>query len=78
MQTFTVNGDFQRSFGRKGSRQGELEHPCGVALDRLGNVLVSEFTNSRVQVRNEGESERCEFCDEQISSDICMSITESA
>ena len=38
-----------RSFGQKGSFPGQFQGPCGVAVDRAGNILVVDGYNHRIQ-----------------------------
>ena len=39
----------KRSFGSKGSGQGQFYYPCAVAVDGGGNVLVADGKNHRIQ-----------------------------
>ena len=42
VQKFTPQGEFIAQFGRKGTGEGELIEPCGIAVDAItGNVYVS-------------------------------------
>ena len=45
-----MNGNFLSSFGKEGSKTGELRFPRGVTTDLDGFILVSDSGNSRVQV----------------------------
>ena len=36
-------------FGSKGNKPGELNHPCGIAIDQDGMVYVSDYYNHKVQ-----------------------------
>ena len=49
-QELTVTGEFLMKFGTKGSGNGQLCHAWGMCLSSNGNVYVTEYTNSRVQV----------------------------
>ena len=49
VSVFSPNGKKIRSFGTSGSRQGELQGPCDLALDGEGNILVADFNNHRIQ-----------------------------
>jgi len=40
---------FLLKWGRKGSVDGQFDHPWGVAVDNRGNVYVAEEFNSRIQ-----------------------------
>ena len=46
---FSPSGDKLRSFGTKGSGQGQFMRPCGVAIDSEGNILVADRDNHRIQ-----------------------------
>ena len=39
----------KRSFGQKGSAPGQFWCPCGVAVDRAGNILVVDKNNHHIQ-----------------------------
>ena len=41
---------FGPNFGRRGQGRGELNRPCGVAIDTSDRVYVSESSNHRVSV----------------------------
>ena len=43
------SGEKIRSFGTYGSGQGQFDHPCDVAVDGDGNLLVADCSNSRIQ-----------------------------
>ena len=36
-------------FGGKGSKQGEFDYPCDVAVDNKGFVYVADQSNHRIQ-----------------------------
>ena len=38
-----------RSFGQEGSAPGQFYSPCGVAVDRAGNILIVDGGNHRIQ-----------------------------
>lgn len=38
-----------KSFGSKGKEEGQFFHPCGVAVDGDGNILVVDGKNDRIQ-----------------------------
>lgn len=50
LQVFGVTGNFLRRFGSKGSEFGQFDTPACLAIDQLGNVLVCDTGNGRVQV----------------------------
>jgi DNA-binding beta-propeller fold protein YncE len=41
---------FLRAFGSTGSGNGQFQHPCYCALDDEGNLVVSDYSNHRIQV----------------------------
>ena len=43
------NGEKLRQFGSRGSGEGQLYDPRGVAVDRDGNILVMDSENNRLQ-----------------------------
>ena len=44
VQKFTPEGEFIAEFGKKGTGEGELIKPCGIAVDTItGNVYVSSY-----------------------------------
>ena len=49
VSVFSPSGEILRSFGRRGSGQGEFYSPGGVAVDGEGNVLVADGNNHRIQ-----------------------------
>ena len=52
VQVFSINGDYLRSFGIKGDKQGEFDAPTGIAFDN-GNMIVTDTNNHRVQLFSE-------------------------
>ena len=49
VSVFSPNGEKLRSFGTRGSGQGQLEYPNGVAVDGEGNILVTDIDNHHIQ-----------------------------
>ena len=49
VSVFSPSGDKLRSFGTKGSGQGQFVCPDGVAVDGEGNILVADSENHRIQ-----------------------------
>ena len=49
VSVFSPSGDKLRSFGTKGSGQGQFMCPDGVAVDGEGNILVADSENHRIQ-----------------------------
>ena len=46
---FSSSGEKLRSFGKRGTAQGLLDHPCGVTVDNQGDILVADSWNNRIQ-----------------------------
>ena len=49
VSVFFHSGEKLRSFGTRGSGQGQFDFPCGVAVDGDGNILVADRYNHRIQ-----------------------------
>ena len=49
ISVFSPSGEKLRSFGKRGSGQGEFNEPCGLAVDGEGNILVADRGNRRIQ-----------------------------
>ena len=49
VSVFSPSGGKLRSFGTRGSGQGQFNEPCRVAVDGEGNILVTDFDNHRIQ-----------------------------
>ena len=49
ISVFSPSGKKLRSFGKRGSGQGEFNDPCGLAVDGEGNILVADRGNHRIQ-----------------------------
>ena len=50
IQVFDSEGTFRFSFGSHGEGNGQFNAPTGVAVDGIGNILVADWGNSRIQV----------------------------
>ena len=43
IQVFSSDGNYLRSFGKMGDKQGEFNYPTGIAFDRKnGDILVAD------------------------------------
>ena len=50
IQVFDLSGKFVAKFGTKGSGMGALNAPVSAAVLSDGKILVSEISNSRIQI----------------------------
>lgn len=50
IQVLTEDGQFLKKFGSKGTGQGQLDFPSGIAIDSNDVVYVSEYRNHRVSL----------------------------
>ena len=50
IKVYNSNGRFLYEFGTHGTGDGELNHPTGLAVDKMGHLLVCSLHNHRVQV----------------------------
>ena len=51
IEQFNVHtGKKVKSFGRRGEKVGEFQTPMGVCMDSQGRIIISDFSNNRIQV----------------------------
>ena len=50
VQIFDSGGNYLRSFGRQGTKQGEFSYPHGICLDNNRNIFVADWNNHRIQI----------------------------
>ena len=50
IKVYNNNGGFLYEFGTYGTGDGELNHPTGLAVDKMGHLLVCSLDNHRVQI----------------------------
>ena len=51
-QVFNSDGKYLFSFGGNGEAPGQFNAPTGVTTDRYDKILVADWGNSRIQVRD--------------------------
>ena len=49
ISVLTPEGEKMRTFGTKGSGEGQLNVPCGIAVDRNDNIYAVDKNNHRIQ-----------------------------
>ena len=49
VKVFDGKGQFLYKFGEKGNGDGQLNSPCGLCVDKHGNLLVCDPINGRIQ-----------------------------
>ncbi|XP_058969835.2 E3 ubiquitin-protein ligase TRIM71-like [Pocillopora verrucosa] len=49
VKVFDERGQFLYKFGEKGNGDGQLIQPCGLCVDKYGNLLVCDTGNERIQ-----------------------------
>lgn len=54
VMVYSLRGDLVNHFGSQGRSVREFEYPNGLALDKKGNIFVSDTQNSRIQIFNPG------------------------
>ena len=50
VQVFDVDGKFVGKFGSNGSKLGEFNGPCSVAVLSNDQIVVSDRNNGRIQI----------------------------
>jgi hypothetical protein len=66
-------GRFIKSWGSKGSEQGQFEMPNSVAVDGKGNVYVADLGNKRIQVFDNDGNFKSQIADVGAPWAICIS-----
>ena len=64
IQQFNVQtGNFVKSFGKYGKKDGEFQYPVSVCVDDVRRVVVDDYFNSRVQVLSQNGKPLFKFGD---------------
>ncbi len=50
IQKFSTDGKFLMKFGSSGSGEGQFNRPSGMAVDKDGDIYVTDWLNNLVQV----------------------------
>ena len=50
VQKFSPEGEYITSFGTSGSGPGQVQHPSDVAVDRDGDVYITDWWNHKLEV----------------------------
>src|SRR5499426_1503019 len=69
---FDRNGKFIRSWGQRGSANGQFNTPHGIAIDAQGNVYVADQGNKRIQVFDGDGNFKTQFQDVGAPSALCI------
>ncbi len=52
IKIFDYLGNFRFSFGSNGIGHGQFNGPTGIVVDKLDNIIVADWGNSRIQVNS--------------------------
>jgi len=69
---FDKNGKFVKSWGSRGTEQGQLNTPHGLAVDAQGNVYVADMGNKRIQVFDSDGNFKTQFSNVRAPAAICI------
>jgi DNA-binding beta-propeller fold protein YncE len=69
---FDKNGKFMRSWGSRGSEQGQFNTIRGIAIDAQGNVYVADAGNKRIQVFDSEGTFKTQFTNIGSPAAICI------
>jgi DNA-binding beta-propeller fold protein YncE len=69
---FNKNGVFIRSWGAKGTEQGNFGSASGIAVDARGNVYVADRGNKRIQVFDSEGNFKSQFANVGAPQAICI------
>lgn len=69
---FDRNGKFVKSWGSRGTAQGQFNNPRGIAVDAQGLVYVADAGNRRIQVFDGDGAFKTQFLNVGTPSAICI------
>jgi len=69
---FDRNGKFIKSWGFRGTEQGQFNSVRGIALDAQGNVYVADAGNKRIQVFDGDGNFKTQFANVGAPSAVCI------
>ena len=59
---YDLNGEFIKRVGTPGSAEGQLKHPCGIAIHNTnGDIYICDFSNNRIQIFSNDYSYKSQF-----------------
>ncbi len=67
------NGKFLKTWGSKGTAEGQFDMPNSIAVDAQGNVYVADLGNKRIQVFDNDGTFKTQFTDIGAPWAICIS-----
>jgi DNA-binding beta-propeller fold protein YncE len=69
---YEPSGRYIKSWGSRGSAQGQFDTPHGIAIDSQGNVYVADAGNKRIQVFDGDGTFKTQFADVGTPTAICI------
>jgi NHL repeat-containing protein len=69
---FDKNGKFVKSWGQRGTAQGQFSTVHGIAIDAQGNVYVADSGNRRIQVFDGDGTFKTQFLNVGAPSALCL------
>ena len=69
---YEPSGRYIKSWGSRGSAQGQFDTPHGIAIDSQGNVYVADAGNKRIQVFDGDGTFKTQFAEVGTPTAICI------